>query len=62
MSWSWKRPCTEGDCCFGGPDEGCYERAETPDMNPPEGEGWVLDGKFAVGRVKGAGDSPARSS
>lgn len=64
MSWSWKRPCTmreDGDeCPFG--ETGCYETADTDDMTPPPGEGWVLDGKFAVGKVTGAGDSPSRSS
>jgi len=52
----WKRVAGHG---FEEPE---YEYATTETLTPPPGEGWVLTSKFGVGKVKGAGNSPARSS
>lgn len=60
MPHEWMR---KGDLVPPGYNYSEYEYAETDTLEPPEeNAGWVLVSKFGVGRVKGAGGSPARSS
>ena len=64
MSWTWRRNAY----LYGRNDIDSEEFAETEGLTPPEQgdpefyDPWVLVGKFGVGKVSGAGDSPARSS
>lgn len=60
MKHEWERErVVYGD--YGAPIK-VIDRTTTETLTPPPGRDWVLTSKFGVGRVKGAGGSPSRTS
>lgn len=70
MKHDWRRYlCTNcgavrgtNEISCGGCIEWETEEAETTDLTPPPGGGWVMASSFGVGRAPGPGSAPGRVS